>query len=153
MRIGSNIICFLMSLGLFGQHLDSFTFLGNKFDEQWKPGSFKFNGDVTIGSNAINSMMYNDFIFRSGFREESTQEFINNKAKKLNFYSNLSLTGEYKVNEKFGVYATSRQMNAYSGSKDISELFLFGNARYEDQKIVSEQLEYIDFTTLGAHHQ
>ena len=127
----------------------NFSFLGNGFDANWKPHSLKVISSATANSNGVNTGMYNDFLFREGFRKEMTDAFKANKSEQLNFYSRAEINFEYKLSKKWGVALNYQNEAAYTSSKQLFDMLLFGNADYQGTNITSDKLSFLRYTKAG----
>ena len=89
MKTNFRLLILICALPLVGnaQSRDSFLFLGNAFDADWNKGSIKLSGDFVAGSNALNTRLFNDVLFRATFTESAKQQFLDGSAIKNNIYA------------------------------------------------------------------
>ena len=154
MKTNFKILTLLLLLPFIGkaQSLDSFTFLGNSFDAEWNKGSFLVEGNLVLGSNALNTGMYNDVLFRPSFTQSNLDKFSSIDQKRTNFYSESNSNLELKVSKKWGVKAEFRSLRGFHSSKEMAELILFGNKPFLGSVLESENVRFINATNavLGA---
>lgn len=150
MKTSFKLFVFFIYCSAYGQQVDSFSFLGNGFDQRWEQGSVKLLADGTLGSNAINAMMFSDVLLRPTFTAEAKQSFLDGEQTRVNLYSLANASVEYKLNKKWGVYAKAQSMNGYSGAKPLSELLFFGNAPFLNEVVESENLRFLRYSGYGA---
>ena len=150
MKINFKLLILICALPLLGnaQSRDSFAFLGNAFDTEWNKGSAKFSGGFMASSNALNTRLFNDVLFRSTFTESAKQEFIDGGSAKNNLYTQSRANAEYKLTKNWGLSATFKSIIGFHSNKDLSELFLLGNSSFQGSGIKSKNLRYISSSNL-----
>lgn len=155
MRTIFKIAVCVLTISAYGQQADSFSFVGNAFDQQWSPKTTKVEGQGVGMSNAINAGMFNDFVFRTGFTPAYKDHFVNGTQNKVNIYSLNNADAEYKLDSNWGLYLNSQTSSAYTGNKEISDLLFFGNAPFLDQSVSTENLKFIRYSgvSIGATHK
>ena len=149
MKTSFKLLAIFLSVSAYGQQVDSFAFLGNSFDRQWAPGSMKVSGNADFASNAINTQMINDVVFRSSFTPEAKQKFLDGTQDRVNLYSSLNATVEVKLDSQWGVYASSQSFGSFFGNKSLSELLIFGNAPFIGQTVSSSDLRFLRYQKSG----
>lgn len=157
MRVNFSIAAFLLLVGTLScqaqmSPLDTFSHLGERFDKQWTPGTFRVTGDAFAGSSSLNVKMFNDILFRSSFSNDAKSEFVENSQKANNTLTQSSVNVEFKIDSKWAAYANYSSINALKINNDFSKLVFFGNAAYEDETITTERSKYLSATTttIGA---
>jgi len=144
------MLLFATSSAFSQQPTDSFSFLGNSFDNHWKTGSFIVRGDAFVGSNAINTAMYTDVLFRSSFTPEAKQKFLDGNQVNTNLLAERSGYFEYKISSDKGVYAKYNNINAFKSNKEFSEMLFFGNAAFEDETVSSKNTRFTQATSFSG---
>lgn len=150
MKTSFKLFLLLISCSAYGQQVDSFSFLGNGFDQRWEQGSIKIFAEGSVESNSVNATMFSDVLFRPTFTAEAKQSFLDGNQSRVNLYSLANASVEYKLNKKWGVYAKAQSMNGYSGAKRLSELLFFGNAPFLNEVVESENLRFLRYSGYGA---
>ena len=150
MKISFKLFALLITYTAYGQQADSFAFLGNSFDKNWRPNSIKITADGSVSSNAINTTMFTDVFIRTEFTPAAKQKFVDGQQQKVNLYSFASVDAEYKLSNTWGVYAKTFAMNGYSGEKQLTELLFFGNAPFMDKQVESRGLRFLSYAGFGV---
>ena len=112
MKISFKLFALLITYTAYGQQADSFAFLGNSFDKNWRPNSIKITADGSVSSNAINTTMFTDVFIRTEFTPAAKQKFVDGQQQKVNLYSFASVDAEYKLSNTWGVYAKTEKLQA-----------------------------------------
>jgi hypothetical protein len=115
--------------------LDSFDFIGNNFDVQWKPKTLKLETNVAAFSNSLNVQMFNDVLFRPTFSDKGKERFAESQFNRLNFFAQYQVKGELKLNNKIGVYGQHFNTLVLNGNREFGQLALFGNASFQNQNV------------------
>jgi hypothetical protein len=151
------LVAVLMCQSVLAQYspTDSFSFIGQGFDSRWTPGSFKIETDAFLGSNAVNTQMFSDVLFRSSFTPAAKDRFLDGTQQRTNIYGQLINLVEYKLSKKVGVYVKHKSVAAFSADKEMTTLLLWGNASYSGQNVTSEKLRLTQANTItiGASHK
>lgn len=134
----------------FGQQLDSFSFLGNRFNQAWEPKSIQISLEGSANSNVINTTMFSDILLRSSFTAKAKQTFLDGDKKRVNLHTRAFLRAEYKLNKKWGIYTSAASMTGYTGKKPISELFFFGNAAHMNTTLQTNNLRFLRYSGYAA---
>lgn len=150
MKTSFKIFLLFISHSSFGQQLDSFSFLGNRFNQAWKPKSVQISLEGSANSNVINTTMFSDILFRSSFTEKAKQTFLDQDKDRLNLHAEALVRAEYKLNKQWGIYASAISMTGYTGKKPISELFFFGNAAHVNTTIQTNNLRFLRYSGYAA---
>jgi len=152
---GVIILLFLFSTGAAAQNSDSaFMFFGNQFDKQWNPQQLQIIGQANAGSNTANSVMFSDFLFRSGFSPSGQEIFLLTSSSKANLNLNFGLNAEYKLDSNWGVYVKNARQSYLTMGNDLSKMLLFGNARYAGYSVSSSNSAILQYatSTVGVSH-
>lgn len=150
MRILFNLILGLVIVTVYAQEKDSFVFLGNSFDLDWNKGHVKIDASFTASSNALNTGMYNDFLFNSSFSEESTKSFLANSISDGKLVAISKLGGEYKLNSNIAIQGGFNVFSGYNGNKKYLELAFYGNQELIDQQLSSDRLSFLSYRAAYA---
>jgi hypothetical protein len=150
MKTNFRLLILICALPLVGnaQSRDSFLFLGNAFDADWNKGSIKLSGGFVAGSNAVNTRLFNDVLFRATFTESAKQQFLDGSAIKNNIYAESRASAEYKLTEKWGIRVKFKSLVGFHSNKELSELLLLGNGSFQGAKVKSENVKYIRSSNL-----
>jgi hypothetical protein len=130
--------------------INNFVFLSNDFDNEWTPKSAKLCVDGSVGSNLFNSAMFNDVLFRSGFISDGKKEFLESPEERTRLYAQFRSEMEYKISSNLGVYVKNKNIAGYSGSTKFTQLVMFGNANFQNQKVSSGDLQFISAAQTSA---
>jgi hypothetical protein len=150
MKTNFRLLILICALPLVGnaQSRDSFLFLGNAFDADWNKGSAKLSGDFVAGSNAVNTRLFNDVLFRATFTESAKQQFLDGSSIKNNIYAESRASAEYKLTEKWGIRVKFKSLVGFHSDKELSELLLLGNGSFQGAEVKSENVRYIRSSNL-----
>ena len=112
----------------------------------------QLDGIGVLGSNSINSRMFSDLLFSSGFNDKAKSTYLENSADKVRVQARgLSVLtlglGDKWVNT---IYANYNQQAFYSSSSDFGKLALFGNKPYENQLVESNGLNAWNSTSYSV---
>lgn len=154
MRISYSFILVFIVLCASAQYSmkseNQFVFLSSSLDDLWTPHTIKIELDANVGSNSFNNGMFNDVLFRSGFISDGKQTFLESQKARTNFYAQIKGEMEYKINSSVGVYAKNRNVVGYSGGTAFTQLILFGNAEFQDQKVSSGNLNFLSGSAVSG---
>lgn len=132
----------------------AFVFLANQFDKQWTINQFKITGEVSAGSNTLNTAMFSDFLFRNSFSDRAKNAFLETSDIQTNLGFGLNAGAEIKLSKKWGIYTANKQQSYFTLGNSLSKLLLFGNARFADKTVTSENAEILQASTaeIGLTH-
>jgi hypothetical protein len=145
MKTSFKFLIVLCTLPLFGnaQTKDSFAFLGNAFDTEWNKGSVRIMGGFSLGSNAVNTRLFNDVLARPTFTESAKTQFLDGTSSRNNIYAETRSVAEYKLTSKWGLAAKFKSLRGFHSAKELSELAILGNSSFQGKQVSSKNLRYI----------
>ncbi|MDB4106928.1 hypothetical protein N9595_00450, partial [Bacteroidia bacterium] len=129
---------------------DSFVFLGTAFDDQWSPRSIKVESEATAGSNSINTQMFSDVLFGTSFTESAKVKYLEGNQLKTNFYGHSINRVEYKIDSSHAVFVKYKSQIGFKANKDMAELMFWGNAPFEGENVVTENLKFTQANSISA---
>ena len=147
-------LCLSATVNAQQEPIDRFTFLDKGFDHNWEPNSLMVSGGLEIGSNAVNSTMFSDYLLRETFTPRAKEQFVGLENDRSNIYTIANADLEYKLTNKMGVYVSSSSQLFFSSGSDFTKVLLFGNAPFAGEEVKTKNTTFINTSShsFGVSH-
>ena len=124
--------------------------LTDSFDTRWSKGSISISTEGLALSNTLNTGMYSNYLFSDGFSPKNKNAFLDLNTKHTKFNTALNNKLEYKLNNDLGLALKHNSFVAFKSENEFSKFILFGNKRFLDKTVSSEDLRFLSYTSYAA---